>query len=306
MSKAPEKLRGAAEQFAENATGATAAQANKFSDDAGRELLNRGLVRFGDSAENIAQRTGAAMEGATDVLDTTLRELSEQGVNASADNVVSKLTKKIEALKLDPSQSGVVRKVQGLIDDIIETGRSSVPINEAEVTKRGFNKIAGNWLDPEAGQAGKMVYGAYKNEVENAARKFSPEMADRFKESKKLYGLLAPINEAAERRASQLNQSPIGGLLDVASAGIGGAPAAIGRRLLSPRISSSLAVGADKLADIVSMSPQALGRYSKVLQDAAQRGGQSLAITNYVLQQSDPEYRKHINNLFDIPQDSDQ
>ena len=80
----------------------------------------------------------------------------------------------------------------------------------------------------------------------------------------------------------------------------------VGAETLQRYGNQALAHGVDRLADVVAKAPRMLGKYAAPLQNAAQRGGQSLAITNYVLQQSDPEYRKHINNLFDIPQDSDQ
>ena len=97
---------------------------------------------------------------------------------------------------------------------------------------------------------------------------------------KKTYGVLAPINEAAERRAATLNQSPFGGLLDVAAAGaagasVGGLPglatgvaAATGRKVIAPRIASSAAVTLDgvskmllesspKIADLYQNNPVA-------------------------------------------------
>lgn len=40
-----------------------------------------------------------------------------------------------------------------------------------------------------------------------------------------------------------------------------------------------------------------LGKYGKVLESAAQRGGNSLAVTHHLLQSQDPEYQKMINDL---------
>lgn len=253
LSKPTAKM---AEDLAVNATGATGAQSAKFSDDAGRELLDRKLVQFGDSAANVAKRTGAAMDDANLAIDSALKQLDAKGVTASADNVVSELQQTIAGMRKDPSKAGTVRKLQSIIDDIIETGESNIPLSMGEETKRGFRKAAGNWMDPEAGQAGKQAYLGYRNEVENAAQAADPALANMFKEGKETHGLLAPIQEAAERRASTVKQSPFGGLLDVAAAGVGGAPGVIGRRLISPRISSSAAVTADKISKYLAQSPQ--------------------------------------------------
>lgn len=274
MNKAPSALASTAENLAENATGATRNQAEKFADDAGRQLLDRKLVRFGDSAENIANRTQSAMNEASANIDSVLKQLDAKGITASADNVVSELQAQIASLRKDPSQAGTVNQLENIINNIIQTGESNIPVSLAEQTKRGFNKMAGNWMDPEKGQAGKAAYRAYMGEVENVANNASPEIGKLFKESKEKYKLLAPIQEAAEKRAGQLNQSPIGGLLDTASAGAGmlaggpimGAATAVGRRLISPRISSSAAVTFDSLSKALLKSPQ----WAKVAKDTPQ------------------------------------
>lgn len=335
------KLGSVAEDLAVNATGATGRQAEKFRDGAGRELLDRGLIKFGDNAENIANRTAAEMDKATGVIDSSLKKLDAKGVTASADNVVARLDQKIAQLRSDPSQSDVVRKLEGIVEDIIQTGNSNIPISQAEVTKRGFNKMAGNWQDPIKGQAGKEAYLGYMDEVERAANAAEPAIAGQFKEAKDTFGLLRPIQEAAERRASTLNQSPFGGLGDIASEAVtpGGS---VLRRLASPRISSSTAVTLDKISKGLLSSPQMsnlqktnptgfnnlvqiLGarapqveqtlpraadrdsasfdkdsilqktqgsKYQQVLQNAAQKGDQSLSAAHFVLSQRDPEYRK--------------
>lgn len=356
----------AAEKFAVNSTGATGAQSSKFADDAGRQLLDRKLVRFGDNAENIAKRVGAASDDASSLIDSSLKALDANGVTASADNVVSELQKTIANMKRDPSKVGTVKKLQAIIDDIIETGESNIPISLGEETKRGFRKAAGNWMDPDAGQAGKQAYLSYMDEVERAAQAADPALANSFKEGKETFGLLAPIQEAAEKRAATLNQSPLGGLLDVATAGgagatvggpmgmVTGATAAVGRRMLTPRISSSAAVTLDKISKALMKSPematlyknnptafkgmvQAIGnragsieqgapislpkaadkdngqgamnfndqngkdallqktqgsRYGQVLQNAANKGDDSLNAAHFVLSQRDPDYRK--------------
>lgn len=253
-----------AEKLAVNATGATGAQAAKFSDDAGRQLLDRGLVKFGDNAEKIAGRTQGAMDAAGAHIDDALKGLDAKGVTVNVDDIVSELNKKIASLQKDPSQAGVVRKLQGIVDDIFNAGDSTISVSQGEQIKRGFNKVAGNWMDPEVGQAGKTAYHAYKEGVETAAESADPALSKLFTEAKETYGLLSPIQEAAQRRASTLNQSPFGGLLDVAAGGggvvAGGPLAAIpmvaARRAIAPRLSSSSAVGMDKVSKALMKSPR--------------------------------------------------
>lgn len=313
LSKGADKLDEVAEATALNATGATGAQASKFAPGAGRELLDRGLVRAGDTADDIATRVAGARNAAHGQIDEALGALDAKGVRASADNVVADLEAKIAELSKDPSQAGTVRKLKGIVNDIIETGESNIPLSQSETTKRGFNKMAGNWMDPEVGQAGKQGYGAYMRETERAAEAADPALAKLFKEGKQTSGLLAPIEEASERAAMRANQAQPMNLSDLASIGVGsvgGIPGAVAsygaKKILAPRAASTLAVGADKLADVVRAAPARFGKYAKVLTDAVARGGNSLAATDFVLQQTNPEYRDQRKQIFEAPDDAQE
>jgi len=257
-------LKEGAGKLAENATGATGLQASKFKPGAGKELLNRGLVKFGDTAENIAIRTQQAMDDSVQAIDSSLQKLDDAGVKISNDHLVNAIEARIGELKRDPSQAPVAKKLKKIVEDIRATGANDFLISEAEQTKRGYNKMAGNWMKPNTGAAGKEAYLTYMKAVEDAAQAADPATAQLFKESKQTYGLLAPIEEAASRRAAVLNQSPFGGLGDMAAAGVGGAvgggaPGAFGgvlaKNLISPRIASSSAVAADKMSKIVGSIP---------------------------------------------------
>lgn len=247
-------LANKAEKLAENATGATRVQKEKFADNAGRELLDRKIVSFGDDAEKIAEKSSTAIKQAEKGMDDALKSLEEQGAKVDVNKVVSNVESKIAELKKDPSKADVVRKLEQVVLDITGAGESSIGLSFAEKIKRGFNKNSRNWLDPMKGEADKTAYLAYRDAVEEAAQAVDPQAAKLFTDSKKTYGLMNPIEDAATKRAAQLEQSPVGGFLDVTSGlvggGVAGIPgavgAAVGRRFLSPRISSSMAVTADK------------------------------------------------------------
>jgi hypothetical protein len=302
--KASDNLSDYAENLALKATGATGREAQKFQQGAGRELLDRGLVNFGDDAEKIAERIVGANDEAQAAISSSLKRLDAQGVTANVNSIVDDLQSQVAKLKSDPSQAGVVAKLQKTIDNILETGEGSIPLQSAEQTKRGFNKAAGNWMDPEAGAAGKAAYRAYRDEVEKAALNASPELGSVFKEGKKTYGLLKPIQDAAQRRAATLNQSPIGGLLDTtaaiageASTGGAGIAAAMARRGIAPRLASSGAITADYLSEVAKKAPDLMGKFGPVFQGAAQRGTQAVASTHFILENTNEEYRKLLKEL---------
>ncbi len=292
-------LRNKAGALAENATGATAAQANKFREGAGNQLLDKGLIKAGDTAENIASRVGKASEDATNGIDTSLQALKDNGAKIKREDILQKIDDRISELKKDPSQSEAVRKLSSIREDVL-SGDANPDILAAEQTKRGFQKQAGNWMNPEQGQAGKEAYGIYKNAVEDSATASDPSLADKFKESKDTFGLLAPIKEAAEKRALQQNQSPIGGLLDTSAIGAGimtgnpiaGIAAPIARRVVAPRIASTSAVAIDKVSKMLAEAPETLGQYAPVLQKAKDEGGNKFAVTYFLLGQQDPHFQQ--------------
>lgn len=259
-------LKSFAEKAALNATGATGKQVSEFADDAGRQLLDRGIVRFGDSQSQIAGRAAGAVQAANQQIDSALSSLEAQGANVDANEIYAVIRKKITELQGDPSQADVAKMLEKELDNLISAtdarGSSSFGLQAAEKIKRGYNRKAGNWMDPEKGMVGKEMYQTYRGAVEDAAHAADPATAALFEEGKKSYGLLAPIQEAAERRAATTSQSPVGGLLDMAtmtadvSAGGPGVLGPIARRLVSPRISSSAAAAADNVSKILLKSPQ--------------------------------------------------
>jgi hypothetical protein len=285
-----------AESRAINATGATGLQASKFAPGTGRELLDRGVVRAWDTAENIADRAGEALRSSGDEISSALTKLDNAGATASVDNVVAVLENKVAKLSQVPGNETLIRQLTGEIDNLMSRGQSSLPVSLAEKAKRNYQSNV-NYASPESDKkAAKYLASAFKDEVEQVASKADPAVAKDFMAAKKSYGILSPVEEAATRRANVLNQSPAGGLGDMAAAGVGGAPGLIAKNFVFPRISSTMAVGADAISKALAASPQVFGKYAKVLTDAAAKGASNLAITHQVLQK-DPEYQAMIQNL---------
>jgi len=298
-----DNLNQVAENLAVKATGATGKQAEKFSEGTGRELLDRGIVKFGDTPERIAERAAEAQTASGKNIGAALDELDSRGVNVSVDNIAQTLKEKISALEGRPAMNDLKLKLQKELENISELG-NEIPISRGELSKRDYQgKVKWN-ADDFANTANSETSSAFKKEVERAASDADPEIAGRFLDDKKLFGTLAPVREAAEKRASQLNQSPYGGFGDLAAGGMAanaGGPAAAAavasRRFLAPRAASSLAVGADKIGDVLKQAPQMFGKFAPVLQNAAQRGSQGLAATHFILQQTQPEYQKMMQDM---------
>lgn len=271
--KVVDALKDFAERMAVNATGATGAQAAKFDANAGRELLNRNVVQFGDSQAQIAKRASGEVSKAESGIDSSLNSLQSQGVKIDESKIAENLQNQVTELRKRGSQAGVADQLQKVVDNMKAAsearGTSELGVLEGEQEKRGWNKAAKNWADPNAGQAGKAAYQEVRGAVEDAATAANPELADKFTSAKKTYGLMAPIEEAAEKRAGTQKQSQLGNLMDTgaflsayheAGGGVEGFAAGLatvaGRRVISPRLASSLAVSSDKLANGLRNIPE--------------------------------------------------
>jgi hypothetical protein len=187
------------------------------------------------------------------------------------------------------------------------TPDSTIPIGKAEEIKRSFD-AASKWngnSDAAALEGNRTAANAYREASEQAALQANPDLASLFQKNKDLYHTLSPVVTAANKRAFTTAQSPPGGFLDTTASAAGslvaGTPgtllAPVARRIIAPRINSSLAVGSNFLSSVVRNSPQTLGKWAPVLTRAAARGGNALGATDYLLQQTDPEYREHLRML---------
>lgn len=303
------KFASKAGRLAETATGATEREAAKFAPETGRYLLDNKIVRFGSSPGAIAERAQGAMDAAESAKESMLgKDLAQTSVDRN--KVYEFIRNKINELKGDDSQLDLVKKLESKSDDIVSTADqfgSEVPLSKSEVIRRGYDK-KGKWnssSDAVENEANKIVANAYREAGENAANLSDPAIGEAFKAAKTTQHRLIPVEAAASRRAGVLNQSPMGGLLDMATATAvpGGAPAkaaaVLGRRVLAPRLASMKAVSLDTLANVISATPEALGKYAGPLSKAAAGGPQSLMMTDKVLQSIDPDYQKMREQLLD-------
>jgi hypothetical protein len=284
----PSNLRKFANDAAENATGATGLQASKFQDNAGKELLERGVVKFGTNAEDVAQNAKKQLDAAHQNLDPLLAKMDEQGAFVSKDQILEGLQAEINNLKGRSSQSGVVKQLKQQMEDVAE-GMDVLPLTVAEQEKRAFQGQVNYNTDKITYDAKKKIANIYRRLVEDEATKIDPNSAKLFMDAKKAHGLLEPIREASERRAETLKQSPWGGLLDTAAFGTGalgtfggsgdpslsgaaGLATALARRKLAPRLSSSAAVSANKLAGAIERTPEMIAAFSEDVAKAIQAG----------------------------------
>lgn len=303
ISRAGQAINASKDSLMKKAVGATGAQAAKFSDDAAGEMSN--YIKFGDTPEKIASRLSAAKEAAGENISAQLAKMDEAGVSVSVDDIVASLESKIQELRKVSGNEGTIGQIEKAIKNLYERGESNVPLSFAEQAKRNFQSQV-NYFSPEFEKKGAtLVADAFRQEVEKKATQANPEIAKSFMESKRLYGLLSPIAEAAQKRAAQQSSAALGGFSDMASAamggvlggGVGAAAGVAAKNVLMPRVGSMAFVTADKLGGILSKNPQAFGKWSGALSSAAARGQDAFNVTHHLLQQTDEEYRKMMRTL---------
>jgi hypothetical protein len=160
------------------------------------------------------------------------------------------------------------KRLKGKLEDT-----PTIKISKAEKSKRNFQGKTNYASKEDKKTASKFLANVYKEEVESAALKANPQLASKFKEEKQIYGLLQPIQKAAQRRALVTQQSPVGGATDIVLEGVSKFPgASIARRLISPRVASSIAVTEDKLAKAIKGAPGLIGKKSKKAGEKTTRG----------------------------------
>lgn len=280
-----ENLNRIADKLAEKATGATAAQAEQFAPGAGKILREQKLVGFWDSPANIAQKVAAAEKQSGQNIGAALKTLDDKGVTASVDNVVNSINRKIDELNKVPGNEAAIKKLNKVIENLYERGESNLPLSSGEIAKRNYQGQVDWKASPNKRNALYKVADAFRQEVEDAATAADPALAEAFIKDKQLFSVLRPIKEAAERRATQLNQSPLGGIGDMMSAAAGApagplamAQATIGRRLIAPRLSSSMSAATGATADLLEGINRTLGSAAAPTATALELGGRSAGI----------------------------
>ena len=108
------------------------------------------------------------------------------------------------------------------------------------------------------------------------------------------------------RTASELGNKTFGLTDTIVGAGTGSLPLVGVKKTIEKYGNQNVALGADWLKTVVDKSPELLGRWAAPLTQAASRGGNSLPATDFIMQQTDPEYREHLRTLRGNPDEDNQ
>lgn len=282
------RIGDAAENLAVKATGATGKQSEKFAETAGRELLDQGVVKAFSSPKTVAGRAAKQLQASYDEIDSSLKALDQAGANITRDDIIQGLNKEREKLLKSPSKAASVDFLDKRIAET-QAGPEIYLLSEAEAEKRAYQHQANYDLDNISQDIKKKVANVWRQAVEQRATEINPKLAEMFKVGKQRFGIFAPIEQAAAKRVAQLNQSPFGGLLDMATIGAGGIAAgqtnspenlllgmgaAAARRAVAPRLASTAA----KAADVSAQALNKAGGIAQILPKSTSRAAMHLGL----------------------------
>lgn len=284
LKPSADALATVAEKRAVESTGATGAQVyNKFKPGSGKELLDRGIVKFGNSQASVAKKATAALDNAGKAIGDTIDNLTARGAVVDQADIINSIRNRAQTLSERPSQFNVadhLNKMADRMQAIVEArgGNTDIPLKLAEEEKKAFASQS-NYLSasPSELSVTKELASIYRQAVENSATQFDPSSARIFQGAKQTFSVLAPIAEAAEKRAATLAQSPKGGLMDTVATGVGaalgGTPGAIVgapiRRMVSTRIAPSIAATANTASNALNAVPKVINRLGPMVPNAA-------------------------------------
>jgi hypothetical protein len=325
MSKIPDAVKKFAEERALKAAGPMLKNYRQLAaqgriDDLGRDLLDEGVVGFGDDVSAIAnkandrlQSIGQAIGFARDQVDKALPASALPTGKQLADTIEQQIVAK---LKASPVHEPYADAVQAMADRFRARGDTPVSLNQLTDWKAELNSIIQHPPDPNFPLQQKQAVAGVLKDAEDSLvqRAAGSPAAAQYSEAKRLYGNLANVadfsadkalREDANRIVSPSDHAfgAVAAAVDTAKGGSAGEASlwamamAFANKMARERGNSVAAVTLDALADSAPMQwlkrlPAAQGqKYIAPIAQAAVRGPQALAAAVFALSQQDPDFR---------------
>lgn len=314
-----DKLGETAERLAARGLGAERGTIKKLGDEevraAGRYALDEGIVTPLASTDDMIARNSLIQRDAGNQMGSVYKTIDDAGASTfNPLDVATKVEKKVGDFWRSPINRGETRQLENTLDSILMRSPEggNIPLSEAQILKQELGKVA-NWKNKvsitDKEKMARDAYGVVSSAIDEATEQGANKieaggLKETLQEAKNLFSKSKTAEELLENKNAREQGNRLFGLTDniIGGASIGAAPATggaslaipIGKKVIERYGINTGATLADNLSDIVARSPQALGKFAKPLQDAAARGATSLAATNFVLQQTNPEYRQMI------------
>lgn len=280
-------------------------------------MLDEGVIKWNSSFADMADDVTKLKADTGKAIGSYLESVDMRGKFFDVNKAVADLeTLRPRAANGKVLNAGAYADINRTIDNAIDTVKAhrskSLSFETANEVKGVLQDLA-NWnSNKNATLLDKKVAGTFRQTVDDSLESVSntPKNAGMFEDflgDKKVYGAANRAEDSLWGRVGADNANKTASLTDMvlaapmlAEQGLGPSTAAVGVKKVAERYGNqAIAQGANKLAKIsannleplIKSNPQFFGKFLPALQQAATRGTEELAVTHYLLSQSDPEYQ---------------
>ena len=329
MRKAGGALEGPAELMASKAVGLTKAFKNKFkvspeqARQTGRVALDEGIVTPFSGADDMLEATQHLNEKIGPEIGKMLKDAERRGIAPDFRGMVERL--EAEAAPYGKTKIGrtIYNQYQKVINDLkqyqgtpggvrpgIPDPITGVPGQSQAVpgTPGGnisdlaeYKKVVGSVAYPKTSGPRLSNEGAIKgySEVsrglENVMDEGVPDgpFRELYKSLKQKYGAGSRMEMSLEQARSAADDTPsfLRHPIDATA------------KKIESYVQPVAAVTMDRVSKLIKSTPDLFGSYGPMLQKMIERGGTSFATNNFILQQRDPEYRKKMEEISNMPEE---
>lgn len=281
-------------------------------------MLDNDIIKWNSSFSDMAEDVTRLKENTGKAIGDYLESVDMRGKFFDVNKAIADLNsmRPVSGTSGKVLRGGAYDDIHRTIDNAIDTvkahGSKSLSFEDANAVKGVLQDLA-NWnSNKNATLLDKKVAGTFRNTVDTALEDVSntaknAEAFQGFLGDKKVYGAANRAEDSIWGRVGADNANKSASLTDMvlaapmlAEQGLGPASLSVGAKKVAERYGNqAIAHGANKLAKIsantlepmIKANPQFFGKFLPALQQAAARGTEELAVTHYLLSQSDPEYQ---------------
>jgi hypothetical protein len=285
----------------------------------GRFALDESVITPFNNTDDMIARTEALKRLGGDTMEGVYSKIDDAGASTfNPLNVAGEVDDKIGGFYRSPINRGETNQLENTLESILMRGDKDISLKDAQILKEELGKVA-NWKNSlnvtDKERMARDAYGIVNKAIDSSADDASILIGDdtlrsTLKQGKELYSKATGAEKLLNNKIAKEQGNKLFGLTDMAVGGPGAVASLLNPALAVPTAAAIAikkgaekfgnqvtAISADRLSDVVRQAPQRLGKFAPVLQKAAERGGQALAVANFVLQQNNPEYREHVKTL---------
>ena len=275
-----------------------------------QEMLDNGVITPFAGAETMSDRVENLINEKGKAIGDFLKERGGGFDTQSAVNAINSVR------PVDSSgqwlRGGAYDKINSMLDtalDTVQAHKDVIPFEEANKLKGLLQSIV-NWKGTNLeSETGKQIAGAMRGAVDtslgNVAEGADPQAMQQFLKDKSTYSAGLRAQDALSNRMSSEFGNKTVGLTDtIAGAGelaagnpMGAGALVGGKKVLERFGNQATAWTADKVAKILQVMPEVFGHYAPGLLQAAARGANALATTQFILAKREPEFQEIMKKI---------